>query len=134
MVLPLNPFASEQENNMKLKALALGLLLAASPAFAADVDGNWAGSLDTPNGAVEIKFSFKADGAKLTGNTTGPDGSTLPLRDGKVDGSNIAFAIDVEMGGNAMTFNYTGVVSGTELKLRAEVMGQPIEFTVKKTG
>ena len=56
---------------MKFKALAITLLLAAAPAFAAGVDGNWAGSIDSPNGAIEIKFSFKADGEKLTGNTTG---------------------------------------------------------------
>ena len=52
---------------MKTQMLVLGLLLAAMPVFAADVDGKWTGSLDTPNGAVEVNFLLKADGASLIG-------------------------------------------------------------------
>ena len=56
---------------MNIKALALGLLLAASaPAFAADVDGKWTGSIDTPNGAVEVNYTFKAEESTLTGAAT----------------------------------------------------------------
>ena len=36
------------------------VLLAAVPARAADIDGKWSGSLDTPMGAVQIGFNFKA--------------------------------------------------------------------------
>ena len=41
---------------MRLKSLALALLLAAAPAFAADIDGKWTGSIDTPGGAMTIKY------------------------------------------------------------------------------
>ncbi len=72
---------------MKFKALLLGLLLVSSvPAFADPVDGDWTGSLDTPNGPVMIAYTFKADGATLTGSTTGPDGMKIPIKDGKIDG------------------------------------------------
>ena len=67
------------------KALLLGLLLAAAPAFAAGIDGDWAGSIDSPNGPVTINYTFKADGAKLTGSTTGPDGSKLAMVRGHTD-------------------------------------------------
>jgi hypothetical protein len=117
---------------MKFKALAIGLLLAASPLFAAEVDGNWAGSLDTPNGAVEVKFTFKADGARLTGSTVGPDGMTMAIKNGKVDGNNISFTIDLDMGGQAMSLPYTGKLEGSDLKLRIDFMGMPLDFTVKK--
>ncbi len=40
-----------------------------------DVDGKWAGSLSTPGGDNPVTFTFKADGAKLTGTTSGPDGA-----------------------------------------------------------
>jgi hypothetical protein len=119
---------------MKIHALALVLLLAASPAFAADVDGKWAGSLDTPNGPVQVAFTFKAEGTTLTGTTTGPDGAPLTLKNGKVDGDKISFSMDVKIGDDATTFNYTGVVSGTEIKLHTDFMGQPIDYTVKKSG
>jgi hypothetical protein len=39
-------------------------------AFAADVDGKWAGSVTTPNGDFPQAFTFKADGAKLLATHT----------------------------------------------------------------
>jgi hypothetical protein len=119
---------------MKLKSLALALLLAAAPAFAADIDGKWTGSIDTPGGAMAINYTFKADGAKLTGSTTGPDGAAIPIKNGKVDGNKISFTLDLDFGQGAMSFNYTGVVSPTELKLHSSFMDMPIDFTLKKAG
>ena len=117
---------------MKLRSLLLATLLVAAPAFAADVDGKWTGSVDTPNGPIQVNYTFKADGAKLTGTTTGPDGTALPLKNGKVEGNKIAFSLDLDFGQGPMTLNYTGVVAPTEIKIQSEVMGQPIEFSVKK--
>lgn len=51
---------------MKIKTLAIALILAAAPAFAADVDGKWTGSLDSPGGPMQVSYTFKADGNKLT--------------------------------------------------------------------
>ncbi len=119
---------------MKFRALAWAALLAVAPAFAADVDGKWVGSLDTPNGPAQITFSFKADGAKLTGTNLAPDGTPIPLKNGKVDGHNISFSLDVTFpGADPVTFNYTGVLAGKEIKLHTEFMGMPLDFTVKKT-
>lgn len=118
---------------MNFRACAFGLLLAASPAFAHDVDGKWTGSIDTPNGPVTINYVFKADGKKLTGTTTGPDGNTIKIMDGKVDGNNIAFSLTLSFGPDPTTFNYTGVVASNAIKLHSEFMGQPIDFTLKKS-
>lgn len=117
---------------MKIRLLALGLLLAASPAFSADIDGNWTGSLDTPNGPVEIKFVFKAEGEKLTGSSTGPDGSVVMFRDGKIMGATLSFAQDIDFGGQSLTFNYTGMLADGELKLHTDFNGQPLDFALKK--
>jgi hypothetical protein len=117
----------------KLKALLLGALLFAAPAFAAGVDGDWSGSLDTPNGPVQISYSFKADGTTLTGTTSGPDGSKVAIKDGKIDGDKISFAVDFDMGGTATTFKYTGVVSADGIALSSDFQGQAFNFTVKKT-
>src|SRR4030095_13804102 len=99
---------------MKFKALAISALLAAAPVFAAGVDGNWAGSIDSPNGPIEIKFTFKTDGDKVTGNTTSPDVSVVPIKAGKIAGNNLAFTVDIDMGGQAMSFQYTGVLAGDD--------------------
>lgn len=119
---------------MKLKSLALALLLAAAPAFAADIDGKWTGSIDTPNGAVTIVYTFKADGATLTGSSLGPDGSALPIKNGKVEGNKVSFSQDLDFGQGPITFNYTGVVSPTDLKLHSTFMDMPIDFALKKAG
>jgi hypothetical protein len=116
----------------RIHALLASALLAAAPAFAADVDGTWTGSLDTPNGPVPVSFTFKTDGGTLTGSTQGPDGQSVPLKNGKVEGDKIAFSFDVDFGQGPFTFNYTGVVGKTELKLHSDFMGNPIEFTLTK--
>ena len=116
-----------------LKALCLGLVLVSSRAFADGVDGDWTGSLDSPNGPVAIGFSFKAVGDTLTGSTTGPDGAKLAIKDGKINGDKIAFAVDVDMGGSPTSFKYTGMVTADAIALTTDFMGQPINITVKKT-
>ena len=99
---------------------------------AADVDGKWAGSIDTPNGAAQVAFTFKADGTSLTGSTTTPDGSETAIKNGKVDGNKISFDVDLNFGGNALTVSYTGVVASDQIKMALDFMGMPFEFVVKK--
>jgi opacity protein-like surface antigen len=111
---------------------ALALMLVAAPARAADVDGKWSGSLDTPMGAVEVGFNFKADGAKLSGSTTGPDGSELMIKDGKIDGDKITFVVSLDFGGMALDLNYSGVVKPDQIAFTLDVMGMPFSFAVKK--
>ena len=120
---------------MKMRALLLGIigvLLVSSTALAAPVDGKWTGMLDTPMGPVNVGFNFKADGAMLAGSTTGPDGAELPIKTGKVDGDKLAFTVDVDFGGMALTLGYTGVVSADQIKLTLDIMGMPFDFVVKK--
>jgi hypothetical protein len=119
---------------MRLKTLAVALLLAAAPAFAGDIDGKWTGSIDTPGGAMTIVYTFKAEGATLTGASLGPDGNPLPIRNGKVEGNKISFAQDIDFGQGPVTFNYTGVVSPTDLKLHSSFMDMPIDIALKKAG
>src|SRR5215510_2188798 len=108
--------------------IALALLLAAAPARAADVDGKWSGSLDTPMGAVQVGFTFKAEGTTLTGTSTGPDGSELAIKNGKIDGDKVAFLISIDFGGMALDLNYSGVVKADTIELTLDVMGMPFNF------
>jgi len=120
---------------MRLGALTAGLLLIAGLAVAADVDGKWTGSIQAPDGnQMTLGFTFKADGAVLTGTHTGPDGRELAIKDGKIDGSNITFVIVVDFGGNEMKIDYKGVVAPEEIKLtmNMEMMPQPMEIVLKR--
>jgi hypothetical protein len=113
--------------------LVLAIVLVALPASAADVDGKWTGSIDTPMGAIPVGFTFKADGNTLAGSMTGMDGAEIPIKNGKIDGAMIAFAVALDFGGMPFELSYTGVVSAQEIKLTGDFMGMPFEFVVKKS-
>ncbi len=119
---------------MKIRALVVALVLWAAPVLAADVDGKWAGTVTTPNGDVQVGYEFKADGTTLTGSTTGPDGSTIPIKNGKIDGSRITFVVTLDFGGMTFDIAYSGEVSPTEIKITADFAGMPFDFVVKKAG
>ena len=116
----------------KVHAIVVGLLLLAAPAFAADVDGKWTGTVSTPMGDVPVQYEFKADGTTLTGTSLGFDGGTVPIKNGKVDGNKISFTVTFDFGGMTTDISYTGVVSPTEIKISGDFMGMPFEYTVKK--
>ena len=114
-------------------AFALAILLAATPAFAADVDGKWSGTISVAGvGDVPVAFEFKADGATLTGSTLSPDGMSVNIKDGKIEGDKITFLVSLDFGGMPLDIAYSGVVSPEELKMKAEVVGMTMDFVVKK--
>jgi hypothetical protein len=121
---------------MKICALTIGLLLIASFALAADIDGKWIGQIAGMGGGdpMTLTYTFKANGADLTGTSLGPDGKEIPIKNGKINGNNISFQVVIDMGGNEMKFDYKGVLSGDQLKLSFDMGmgGPPQEFTLKK--
>jgi hypothetical protein len=119
--------------SMRLPALTTALiLLAAVMVLGADVDGKWTGTVETPGGPMPITFMFKAEGTVLTGAMLGQQDNQIPIKDGKIDGNNISFAVSIDMGGDTMQLSYKGVVSADQIKLTGEAMGQPFEIIVKK--
>ena len=119
---------------MRLRVLTalLGLLLVAGPALAADVDGKWLGSIDTPGGAMPVTFNFKADGATLTGATGAPDGTEATIKNGKIEGDKISFNVDFDFGGTPVSLAYSGIVASDQIKITIDFMGMPFDFVVKK--
>jgi hypothetical protein len=118
---------------MKLSVLVLSLLLVAGSSFAADVDGKWSGSIDTPQGTSMVEFTFRADGTTMTGTTSGPNASNLPIKEGQIKGDKIAFSVELSVGGTPLTVAYTGIVSAAQIKLTAVVADMPVQFVVKKS-
>lgn len=117
-----------------LSTLALCMfLIAAAPVAAADVDGKWTGSIDSPDGtAIAVGFTFKAEGTTLTGTTTGPDGAEVAIKEGKIEGNNLSFKVTLDFGGMPFELNYKGVMTGPDMKLTIDILGMPIELAVKK--
>ena len=90
------------------------MAISATTAFAADISGAWTGQMGGPNGeGFQISFTFKQAGAKLTGTVAGPQGDTIEISDGKVDGDKVSFNVNF----NGMTIKDDGAISGGEIKL-----------------
>jgi hypothetical protein len=119
---------------VKLRAIAISILLFAGSCLAADVDGKWSGTMNTPNGDIPVGFTFKADGATLNGSTTGPDGAEIKIADGKVNGDKISFSVTFDFGGMPLTMNYSGVLANDQIKFTIDIFGMPVELTVKRAG
>jgi uncharacterized cupredoxin-like copper-binding protein len=104
----------------KLLCLCAALMMAftAASAFAAsDVTGTWTGNMVGPNGdSMQITFTFKQDGAKLTGTVASLMGDPMEITEGKVDGDNISFNVSF----NGMTIKHEGVLSGDTIKLTSK--------------
>jgi hypothetical protein len=115
---------------MRYFMLAVGILILAGLAVAADVDGKWTGTI--PGMDIPVAYTFKADGTTLTGSSSGPENSTIPIKDGKIDGNNISFSVTFDFGGEATKIDYKGVVSTDQIKLSFDMMGQTTEILLKK--
>jgi hypothetical protein len=115
-----------------MRTLLISLILTAASAFAADIDGKWSGAAETGTGPTPVAYTLKADGVKLTGTMTAPDGSERELLEGKIDGNKLSFKVIIDVNGMPLSFTFTGEVAGADLKLVTDFGGMPISVTAKK--
>jgi hypothetical protein len=113
----------------RLAAAVLAVLAIAATAFAADVNGKWVGSVDTPNGPIELTYEFKADGETLTGSVTSAMG-TVALSNGKIAGETLTYDVEIDTG--KITHEATVNADGTEITVRATGDWGIAEYVVKK--
>jgi hypothetical protein len=118
-----------------MKLLFTLMALFALAASAADISGNWKGTAEGPNGAIERTFTFKQDGAKLTGETNSQFTGKSTIENGKVEGDTISFTITAKFQDNEMKLTYKGKITGDTIKLSSDFggNGQTIEWTLKKS-
>jgi hypothetical protein len=117
-----------------VKKLLLSVLMIAAGIIicsAAKIDGKWKTSMEGPDGGMELVFTFKVDGEKLTGKIVSPMGD-MDLINGKVKGEEFTF--DVDMGGTVI--KHTCKLVGEEIKMKVDMGdmggGAPNEMTLKK--
>ena len=63
----------------------LFIMVLAVVASAADITGNWKADLETPQGKVQVSYTFKQTGEALTGTWQAAKSPTVDITDGKVD-------------------------------------------------
>jgi hypothetical protein len=83
-------------------------------AAAADISGNWSGTMQMGDNPISLTYAFKQDGDKVTGTVTTPQGQAIPLSDGKIAGEKLSFYVQVDMGGNPTKFSSEGVLKGDD--------------------
>jgi alpha-L-arabinofuranosidase len=93
---------------------------------AADVTGTWKCDFDSQIGHQFYTFTFKQDGAKLTGKASSEIGERkreTELRDGKVESGTVAFVEMLNFQDNEIRIIYAGKLSanGSEIKFVREV-------------
>lgn len=118
----------------RVLGLAVLFSLLATLAWAADVTGTWKAQIPGRDGTPsETTFTFKVDGATLTGTVTTPRGETA-ISDGKIDGDNISFLLIRKFQDKEMKMTYKGTVSGNEIKFTVSREGsdRTQEFVAKK--
>ena len=112
---------------------ALVMTLGAATAMAADVAGAWTAEMKTPDGnSMQMTFTFKQDGAKLTGTVQGPMGEPMEISNGKIDGDKFSFDVSF----NGMVIHHDCTVTGdNEIKMttKSDQGGFPrMDLTLKR--
>lgn len=106
-------------------SLPAGTTPVAKP-LASDVTGTWKSDFDSQIGHQYYTFTFKQDGAKLTGKANSEAGDRkreAELKEGKVAGNAISFVEMLSFQDNEIRITYTGKLSAgdNEIKFTREV-------------
>ena len=85
--------------------------------------------MQTPNGPMDLTYSFKVSGGSLTGTIESPMGE-LPISDGKINGKSFSFDMNV----GEMTINHQCTVMGDSISMNMPGIpgGEDIAIILKR--
>jgi hypothetical protein len=103
---------------MLLRCLTLtGLLMfIAGLLSAADISGTWKGSFEYNGQPVPVTFQMKSSEGTVTGTVDGLPTPNAAIKDGKLDGDDLSFWIQIQYQGDDVKLVLKGKVSGDEIK------------------
>ncbi len=82
--------------------------------MAADLTGTWTGEAKGPDGSsFPLTFTFKQDGATLTGTVQLPQNDPIQISNGKVDGNKFTFDDSF----NGITIHHDCTLDGDTIKM-----------------
>ncbi|MBP7049643.1 MAG: esterase family protein [Phycisphaerae bacterium] len=99
-------------------------LAAVGSVQAADIAGTWNAEFDTQIGVQQYTFTFKQDGAAVTGKAVADiAGQTreVELQEVKLEGDTVSFVENLDFQGTEIRIAYTGTVAGDEIKFTRKV-------------
>ncbi|MDB4926875.1 hypothetical protein [Mucilaginibacter sp.] len=90
----------------------------------ADLTGNWKGVIKMGDGnELPLTYVFKVDGEKLTGSVISANGE-IPMTEGKVNGADFTFKIDV----NGTTIVNIGKYYGDSTVVNSDFNGRKLHI------
>jgi hypothetical protein len=104
--------------------VAILLLGLPSPLRAADPTGRWKSEFETQAGQMKYTYQLKTDGDKVAGQAIrNRDGeiATNTITEGKIKGDEISFVEQVKIQDQDVRIEYTGKITGDEMKLTRKV-------------
>ena len=117
----------------KITGLAATVLAFAGSAVAQnDIAGTWKSQFDSQIGTQTYTFELKVDGTNLVGKAIGErqiGTNEVAITEGKIDGDKVSFVEPLNFQDNEIRIEYTGTVSGDELKLHRKV-GDLAEYDI----
>jgi hypothetical protein len=99
---------------MRVFTILAVVLLSAVSGYAADVSGNWAMTLEAPQGSAEAALTLKQDGDKVSGTYKGPR-NEAPTQ-GTLTGNDLSLSVSINAGGQAVTLSITAKVTGDTME------------------
>lgn len=116
---------------MRYFALVSALLLTSLSAFAADVAGTFACTIDSPNGPLDVTLTLQQDGDKLTGKVSSQMGDA-PIMGSEKDG-NVTFVMNFDANGTQLVLTYKAKVADGKIDGTIDLGGQgEMKFTGTK--
>ena len=104
--------------------IAMGVLLGALTAHAADLTGKWTAEFDTQVGPQKYTFNLAVAGDQVTGKASfermGEKGEA-DLLEGKLVGDKVSFVEMLDAMGNTVRIEYDGTVKGDEIAFTRKV-------------
>ncbi len=107
-----------------LTVAACALAFAGAARAQDTVAGKWQGEFDSQIGLQKYTYEFKVDGTNLTGRAIGirDEGTNnVAITEGKINKDEISFVEPLRFDDNDIRIEYTGKVSGDEIKLHRKV-------------
>ena len=113
---------------MKKTLLSTTLIfLVALVCLAADLTGTYKGTVSFQDNKLDLTYSLKADGEKLTGSISSEYGE-IPLTDGKIAGTDFSYKIDIGQG----PMESKGKFFGDSIVITSNFDGTEVKNTFKR--
>jgi hypothetical protein len=113
--------------SLAVLALAISFLVRAAD----DLSGKWTAAFDTQIGEQHYTYDFKVAGGTVTGSAKSDNGD-VQITEGKLSGDTLTFVENLKIQGMDIRIEYTGKISGDEIKFTRKVADFATETLLAK--